>query len=91
MSRQVKTRRKCRAIQGQVPFENNEVMNSILKSSHASVIAGITTDDYLVFFFPFLLLLFIFSQIHAFPKAPASWAQEEGESECEVLLLKTYS
>lgn len=72
MSRQMKTRRKCRAAQGQVPLENNEVMNGVLESFHASVMAGITTDHYRVFLSPFLLLLFIFFQIHAFPKAPAS-------------------
>lgn len=64
--------KEWRATEGQVPFENNEVMNGILESFHASVMAGITTDHYLVFFFPFLLLLFIFFQIQAFPKAPAS-------------------
>lgn len=44
------------------------------------------------FSFPlyFFCSLFIF-QIRAFPEAPASWAQEEGESKREVLLLKTYS
>ena len=53
MSRQVKTRRKWRAAQGQVPFANNKVMNGVLESFHASVMPGITTDHYLVFFFSF--------------------------------------
>lgn len=91
MSRQVRTSRKHRAAHRQVPSENSAEMNGILDSFHAGVTTEITTDHSLACFFPFLLWLFIFPQIHAFPKAPASQARGEGESEPEVLLLKTYS
>lgn len=60
MSRQVKTRRKRRAARGQVPFDSNDVMDGVPEAVHAGAVAGITTDRYLVFFFPLLLLLFIY-------------------------------
>lgn len=86
-------KKEMKDVQGQVPLENNKAMNSILDESfHASEMAGIITGHYLVFFFSFSSWFLSHPpQICAFPQAPASWAQEEGESEREVLLLKTYS
>lgn len=83
-------RKEMQGVQGRVPLENNEVVKGILKEaftpwkgrSHSRSLPS----------FPFFLFVFFFSpKFMPFPRAPASWAQEEGESEREVLLLKTYS
>lgn len=62
MSRQVEMK-EMQDVQGQVPLENNEAMNSILDESfHASEMAGIITGHYLVFFF--FVFFFLLSPPH---------------------------
>lgn len=88
MSRQVKMRRKCRAAQGQVPFENNEVMNITLESSHANVMAGITTHHYQVIFFPSLLCSFFFPKFMPFQGLLQAERKRRGKVNVKYYYLK---